>query len=538
MDKITIIKKYFPNIKKLHIPQEKSIDALTDGKRVLTLMPTGEGKSLIYQVAGLMLKKTTIVISPLIALMKQHHSELEERGFSSVFMSGLTYQQQFKVLTQIAKGSMPDFIFLSPERADTDGYLEFVLNLKRDNIGLIVVDEAHCISQWGEGFRPAYKNIPIFLRRVFGPNNWPRVLCLTATLNNDDQNQVIDDFEIDEVIKSPSLWRNNLDLKLYNLGTNKDKTKEVELRAIIKKHEGDKILVFVHRKYGNKGTTRTLYESFSKEFEQCAFYDADISDKEKDRVLEGFMSGEIKIVFATSAFGMGVNISDIRVVVHYLIPESIEQYYQEVGRAGRDGKTAYGYLLLSNQSKSGRKRLIQASVSSESSIKNEYDEKSSGKKADFGSVKNEDFTDEKRIAFALLVEYGVIQVKAKGVQSYKCFKASGNAGKAFLEDIKKYSKTGLTKVICKKKGISINDLVANTWSLCAQGELKLVSSPAKALFYAIDDELSDDILNQIVNDQEEKREKRLNEFVDFVEAIERGEKAEAIVKKGLNLEVK
>lgn len=536
MNKISVLKKYFSNeVQSFRGLQEEAIDAVLAGERVLCLMPTGEGKSLIYQVSGLCLKKTVIVISPLIALMKQQNTYLEEKGLKCLFLSDLDYKKQFKELTNIAKGASPDFIFISPERAANDGYLEFVLNLISDKIGLIVVDEAHCISQWGDGFRPAYKTIPDFINRVCGSNSWPNILCLTATLNTDDQRQVELDFGITKTIKSPNLWRKNLDLKLINLGSGKDDNKDEALQRILEKHNGEKILVFVHRKYGNKGTTRTLYNKFAQVFNDCAFFDADISDSEKDRILVGFKDGSIKIVFATSAFGMGVDIPDIRVVVHYLISESIEQYYQEVGRAGRDGKTAHGYLLYTNQSRIGRKRLIESSLCTEKTIRAEYEDRKLTKGNLFGSVKYEDLTEERRTAFALLTEYGVIAIPAKGIQSLKCFKATGDEGQQFLEGVRNTTTSELTKIVCKKQGISINSLTSDIWRLCTKGELSLVSSPTKAMFYTIKNELDDDIVEKIISDQEAKREKRMQAFAEFVDAIEAGENAETIVKRALDI---
>jgi ATP-dependent DNA helicase RecQ len=535
LDKFEVLNKYFQNIESFRGQQEEAINSVLDGQRVLCLMPTGEGKSLIYQVAGLCLGKATIIISPLIALMKQQNNDLANKGLHCLFLSELDYRKQFKELTKMVDGAVPDFIFISPERAANDGYLEFILNHIKEKIGLVVVDEAHCISQWGEGFRPAYKTIPDFVNRIFGWNSWPHILCLTATLNDRDKKQIEKDFGITKTIKSPNLWRKNLNLNLIDLGSGKEDSKDEALERILYKHSGEKILVFVHRKYGSKGTTRTLYKRFSQTYNNCDFFDADISDKEKDRILEGFKDGSIKIVFATSAFGMGVDISDIRLVVHYLISESVEQYYQEVGRAGRDGKPSYGYLLYTKQSKNGRKRLIEGSLCSEKTIRTEYEDRKTKKGAIFNSIKYEDLAEERRTAFALLMEFGSIEILAKGVQSLKCFKASGPKGTLFLEEMYKISKSGLIKIICKKNGISINSLTGKIWELCSKRELVLSSSPPKALFYCIKQDLDDDIVDKIMNDQQEKLEKRMSAFLDFATAIEDGKNAESIVKNGLNI---
>ncbi|HCS74058.1 MAG TPA: hypothetical protein DIW17_09300, partial [Clostridiales bacterium] len=339
-----------------------------------------------------------------------------------------------------------------------------------------------------------------------------------------------------QTIVSPNLWRTNLNLEIKNLGSGKDNSKDETLEKILYQHQDEKILVFVHRKYGRKGTTRTLHKKFSEIYPDCAFFDADIADGEKDRILEGFKDGSIRLVFATSAFGMGVDISDIRVVIHYLIPESVEQYYQEVGRSGRDGEPAFGYLLYTNQSKNGRRRLIARSLCDEKTLRNEYADRKAGQAGLFGSIKYEDLIDERRTAFALLIEYGVINVLAKGVQSIGCFKGVSEEGKKFLDEIKKITTTGLTKIVCMKKKVGINPLTADIWRLCASGDLVLSSSPGKAVFYSISKELDDDVVEKIMADQQEKSDKRLISFNNFVSAIENKESIEKIVKDALSID--
>lgn len=534
MTKREVLERYFPGVQEFRGQQEPAIDALLAGERVLCLMPTGEGKSLIYQVAGLCLGKAVIVISPLIALMKQQSNELAARGLNCLFLSQLDQRQQFRRLSQMGQGEVPDFIFISPERAANDGYLEFVLALMKDKIGLVTIDEAHCISQWGDGFRPAYKTIPNFLNRVFGAG-WPRVLCLTATLNPREQLQVRKDFGITSVISSPNLWRDNLKLSILNLGSGKNEKKDAALETILQRHQGEKALVFVHRKYGKEGTTRTLSEKFAVTIDGCDYFDADISDKEKDRVLEGFADGSIKVVFATSAFGMGIDISDIRAVVHYLIPESVEQYYQEVGRAGRDGQEAHGYLLYTDQSRAGRMRLIENSLCNERDLRAQYERMQLKPSDPFGSITYDGLDDSARTAFALLCEYGVVRILAKGVQGLKPFEAEGAEGEAFLASVKTASQTQLTKIVCKKTNSSINDITAKVWTLCAHGQLKLGSSPVKAIFYDMAKELTDEIVQQIMDDQQAKREQRRDAFDGFAEQIRAGESAETIVKTALAL---
>lgn len=535
MDKRELLKKYFPNVKDFRGVQEPAIDAIAEGNKVLCLMPTGGGKSLIYQIAGLSTGKATLVISPLVALMSQQNRQMISLGLSSVCFAGMDYKKQFRTITGMATGMLPNFIFTSPERISNDGYLEYVLSLRKDDIGLIVIDEVHCVSQWGEGFRPAYRNIPHFLNRIFGVGGWPRLLCLTATLNEAQQRQIMEEFLITKLIKGDNLWRENLKLKIINLKDGKEDTKDDELEKIITKHADEKILVFAHRKYGNKGTTRTLYEKYKDVFDGVAYFDSDMSDPDKENVMKGFMDGAIKIVFATSAFGMGVDISDIRVVVNYLISETVEQYYQEVGRGGRDGELAYGYLLYTNQSKRGRRMLLNGTLCNESSLINEWENRKIPTGQDFKHVSYETMNDEQKIAFALLMDYGVLSIVTKGVQSIKCFEGATKEGIVFLEELSKFSKSGLIMVIAKKSGKNINSLSLEIWNRCVKGDIRLIAAPSKAIFYAVNKELDNYLINKILKDQEEKKAARVAEFEKFVDGIEAGKTAEQLVRETLDI---
>ncbi len=534
MDKKAILKKYFPKIEAFHDVQEPTIDALIDGEKVLCLMPTGGGKSLIYQVAGLSLGKATLVISPLVALMSQQCKQLTGLGLQSVNFAGMDYRKQFRTITDMANGVLPKFIFTSPERISNDGYLEYMLSLRKDDIGLVVVDEVHCVSQWGEGFRPSYRNIPLFMDRIFG-NDWPRMLCLTATLNEKQQEQICNEFRITKLIKGENLWRDNLHLEIINLKDGKEETKNDELERIIESHPGEKILVFAHRKRGNKGTTRTLYEKYKDVYEGVAYFDSDMGDGDKDAVMRGFTDGSIKIVFATSAFGMGVDIGDIRVVVNYLISETVEQYYQEVGRGGRDGQPAYGYLLYTNQSKRGRRMLLNQTLCTETTLNNEWEDRKLSEGKTFDHVSYETMTEEQRTAFALLMDYGVISIVTKGVQTIKCFEGVTDSGKAYLDELAKYSKSGLMKIIAKKSDKNINTIALELWDKCVKGDLRMKLAPSKALFYTIKEELTEDLTKKILDDQAAKKEARVAAFESFVAGIESGQTAEQLIKKALDI---
>lgn len=534
MEKREVLERHFPGIEQFRDIQEPAIDAILEGQRVLCLMPTGGGKSLIYQVAGLALEKCTLVISPLVALMSQQRDQLVRSGLGAVSFSGMDYRKQFQTLTAMLQGELPDFVFVSPERIANDGYLEYVLRARCEDIGLVVVDEAHCVSQWGEGFRPSYRNIPLALDRIFG-DSWPRILCLTATLNEGQQDQIREDFRITRTIKAPALWRDNLDLEIVNLRDGKDETKDAELEGILEEHRGEKVLVFAHRKYGKKGTTRTLDAKYRDRYEGVAHFDSDMSDGEKASVLQGFTDGSIKIVFATSAFGMGVDIPDIRVVVNYLISETIEQYYQEVGRAGRDGKPAKGILLYTRQSRRGRTRLLGESLCTEGSLRSSWEELGPKRGNTMGCVNYEALSEEDRASFALFVDHDVLRVVAKGVLSLNCFEAVTDEGRRFLSDLYTYARKGMVSIIARKSGRNINTLSLDIWRHCSQGDIRMKSSPSKGIFYTFGRELTDDVIDEIVSDQEAKKRARILAFDRFADGIEAGRTAEELVREALRI---
>jgi len=534
MDKTSLLKKYYPKIAGFRDAQEPAIDALLNKENVLCLMPTGGGKSLIYQITGLALEKTTLVMYTLVALMNQQCDQLSQKGISAINYSGMDYRKLFRATTGMGCNPLPRFIFISPERISNDGYIEYVLKARHEDIGLVVIDEVHCVSQWGEGFRPAYRNIPLALDRIFG-SIWPRILCLTATLNDQQKTQIKKEFRISTVVKGENLWRDNLHMEILNLKDGKEDTKDEELERIIAKYPAEKILVFVHRKYGKNATTRTLYEKYKDTYQGVAFFDSDMSDAEKASVMEGFINGSIKIVFATSAFGMGVDIEDIRVVVNYLISETIEQYYQEVGRAGRDGLPAYGYLLYTNQSKRGRKMLLNNTLCTEKALRDEWADRRLLNGQSFRHVNYESMNDDQRTAFALLMDYGMISVISKGVQSINCFEAVSTEGQKFLSELSKHSRSGLVSIIAKKTCQNINTLTLRIWESCVKGDIRMKSAPSKAIFYSTKGELTDELVAQILSDQDAKKQLRLHAFERFTDGIEAGKSAEQLVKEALSI---
>ena len=285
-----------------------------------------------------------------------------------------------------------------------------------------------------------------------------------------------------------------------------------------------------------------LRDSFAiKSFERMNF-DQDIMVKLRrmgdglgDAVLTLLWPLAIKIVFATSAFGMGVDIPDIRVVVNYLISETVEQYYQEVGRGGRDNQPAYGYLLYTNQSKRGRRMLLNQSLCTEADLVSLYEDRKPKGDVAFGHVSYEDMNEEQRIAFALLLEYGVFSVIAKGLASTRCLDSITEEGQSFLDSIKQYARNGSTTVAAKKSGKNINSMILNIWELCVNRALRMSKAPDRSIFYVQERKLDDELKAEIISDQEKKKVHRVAKFEEFVSSIEAGDSAEMLVRKALNI---
>ncbi|MBK9564124.1 MAG: ATP-dependent DNA helicase RecQ [Saprospiraceae bacterium] len=535
MDK-KILEKYFPEIQDVRDYQQNAITSILNGKNTLCLMPTGSGKSFIYQYSGIFLNKTTIVISPLIALMKQQSERLASKGLKCFsFLESNSSIKQYNEMKSLYNSEV-NFIFISPERAAFEGYLEFILKKMKDKIGLIVIDEAHCISQWGDSFRPAYKMIPIFLERIF-LSDWPKILCLTATLNPKDQNEICVDFKIgNNIIKTQSLLRTNIDLKfLTNINNDEDKVKQI--KEIINRFPHEKVLVYVYRKKGEFGT-KELAEKFKAENIQCDYFDADISDDHKSKVLLNFENGNTKLVFATNAFGMGIDIPDIRVIIHFHTPESVEQYYQEAGRSGRDGKDSYAFLFYSKKSSSIRKRMISESFLSQEKIMEAFLKISHRpRNTNIGCVNVwEELNDLEKTALYYFSKVGVISIIEKGVRFLNCFQQLSHDIDGNYQKYKTISANMNVLLVKHKTNDTIEDIHKEFFTLFTEGKLKLIKAPNKVVFYNVNrDELSQEIIEEILNLQQEIKEYKIQSYEKIVNAIENNIAPINLIKDGLGL---
>ena len=315
--------------------QKEIITRVMNHQNVLGVLPTGGGKSICYQVPGLMLGGTTIVISPLISLMKDQVDQLKAMGIHAAYLnSSLTQKQQKEIETQLRKGEI-QFLYVAPERFDN---VYFIRLLQQLSIHLVAFDEAHCISKWGHDFRPSYQDV---IHKVFALPPDFTIVALTATATIEVQEDIMERLNIgkhDEV--KTSTKRRNLVFKV-----NPTYQRQKFVMEYVKEHNNAAGIIYC----STRKQVEELHDALENNGVDSTIYHAGLSNKEREAAQNDFVYDRVRVVVATNAFGMGIDKSNVRFVIHYNMPGDLESYYQEAGRAGRDGLNSDCILLFSER---------------------------------------------------------------------------------------------------------------------------------------------------------------------------------------------
>ena len=315
--------------------QEDVIGAILDGRDVLGVMPTGAGKSLCYQIPALAMEGCAIVISPLISLMKDQVNALTQAGVPAAFLNSSLSERQTAAALSNARGGKYKIIYVAPERLLTERFLSLAAEM---NLSMIAVDEAHCISQWGQDFRPAYLDIPEFIRRL--PAR-PRLCAFTATATE----RVRADIRRLIGLREPLELVTGFDRPNLYYRVLRPANKREALTELLNGYRGMSGIIYC----ATRRQVEEICDSLKRDGFRAARYHAGLSDDERRRNQDAFAMDDSGVMVATNAFGMGIDKSDVRFVIHYNMPKDIESYYQEAGRAGRDGERADCVLLYSAQ---------------------------------------------------------------------------------------------------------------------------------------------------------------------------------------------
>ena len=326
-----LLKQYF-GYDEFRQGQEQLIEAALNGQDVLGIMPTGAGKSLCFQIPTLMMDGITLVISPLISLMKDQVGTLNQAGIHAAFLNSSLTQGQYHTALKYAMQGRYKIIYVAPERLETEGFINFALN-SGVKISMLAVDEAHCVSQWGQDFRPSYLKILEFLKKL--PYR-PVLTAYTATATAEVRDDIMDILNLrDPFVLTTGFDRENL---YYAVKRPRDKYRELlsYLKEKEEKMPGSSGIIYC---LSRKNVEEVCYQLREDGF-SVTRYHAGLSDEERKENQEDFIYDRKQIMVATNAFGMGIDKPDVRFVVHYNMPKNMESYYQEAGRAGRDGEPA------------------------------------------------------------------------------------------------------------------------------------------------------------------------------------------------------
>ena len=315
--------------------QEAVINAILEGRDILAVMPTGAGKSLCYQVPTMLLSGITLVISPLISLMQDQVKALNEAGVDAAFINSSLSEKELNDTFKNAYKGHYKIIYVAPERLMSEGFINFAKSVE---ISMVTVDEAHCISQWGQDFRPSYMDIAEFINIL---DKRPIISAFTATATQNVQEDIICSLGLSD----PYFLVTGFDRENLFFQVDKPQNKERFILDFIERHRGESGIIYC----ATRKNVDSLYTLLRKQHISVGKYHAGMSNEERKQMQNDFVFDYTSIVIATNAFGMGIDKSNVRFVIHYNMPSSMENYYQEAGRAGRDGLNSECILLFSPQ---------------------------------------------------------------------------------------------------------------------------------------------------------------------------------------------
>ena len=354
MNPIDVLKKYW-GYTQFRLKQEEIINQIISNNDTLALLPTGGGKSICFQIPSLMKEGICLVISPLISLMEDQVRYLQSKGIKSAYISSnMHYHDIDTVLNNCLYGGIK-FLYLSPEKLQND----LIINRIKDlNINLIAIDEAHCISEWGHNFRPSYRNISAIRDIIKVP-----ILALTASATK----EVCKDIQKNLLFKKENLIYSSFRRDNISYVVDSELNKTSRILKLLNKIKSSTIIYVRTRKASMELTKLLIKNNFSAEY-----YHAGLSIKKRESTQTKWTNNEIRIIVATSAFGMGINKLDVKLVIHMYLPASLEQYFQESGRVGRNGKSSYAFLFANNSDIIEQKKILNLKYPSTKEILNVY----------------------------------------------------------------------------------------------------------------------------------------------------------------------